>query len=262
MYQTEPAAQLQEIHRENTEIQREQVQLLKKMALPIPKPPVFDGNIMEYPKWESAFDALIEKETINPSHKLYYLGEYTSGTAAKMISGLLGLRTEDAYQRARKMLTERFGNPFKIYEAYREKLKSWPICTSSAQLQEYSDFLVMTQETMKTVKYLNEFDKFSALRDLAARLPNHYCIKWTKSAKKIEESQGEYKFQDLVKFAQEASQDANQPFFSHQALSAVRKDIKKEATNGTDNPNTVTNSESPTDERKTACVLCNETHKL
>lgn len=42
-----------------------------------------------------------------------------------MISGLLGLRIEDAYTRARKTLKEHSGNPFKIYEAYRDKLKNW-----------------------------------------------------------------------------------------------------------------------------------------
>ena len=55
-----------------------------KMTLPIPKPPVFSGNIMEYPKWSSAFDTLIEKDTVKPSHKLYYLGEYTTGRAQTM----------------------------------------------------------------------------------------------------------------------------------------------------------------------------------
>ena len=60
--------------------------MLRKMTLPIPKPPIFNGNILDYPRWETAFDALIDEEAVNPNHKLYYLGEYTSGPAAKMIS--------------------------------------------------------------------------------------------------------------------------------------------------------------------------------
>ena len=65
-------------------------------------------------EWENAFDALIEDQVILPNYKLYYLGEYTSGAAQKTISGLLGLWTEDAYKRARKILKERFGDPFRI----------------------------------------------------------------------------------------------------------------------------------------------------
>ena len=117
--ETQLSSQLQKLQQENTEIQRQQLQLLKKMTLPIPKPPVFSGNILEYPKWSSAFDALIEEDAVKPSRKLYYLGEYTTGKAQTMINGLLGLQTEDAYSRARNILKDRFGDPFKVYEAYR-----------------------------------------------------------------------------------------------------------------------------------------------
>lgn len=215
--------QLQKLQQENTEIQRQQLQLLKKMTLPIPKPPVFNGNILEYPKWSSAFDALIEEDAVKPNHKLYYLGEYTTGKAQAMINGLLGLQTEDAYSRARNILKDRFGDPFKVYEAYRQKLWAWPVCSTATQLQEFSDFLVMTEETMKTVKYLKEFDNFSAIRQLAARLPTYYTNKWRDTAKKVESKSGEYTFHNFVSYVQEAASDATHPVFSHEALAATRK---------------------------------------
>ena len=52
--QLDISSQFQSIQRENTEIQRQQVHLLKRLMLPAPKPPVFDGEILEYPRWESA----------------------------------------------------------------------------------------------------------------------------------------------------------------------------------------------------------------
>ena len=165
--------QLWRIQEENAEIQKTQVELLRRMTVPVPKPPVFAGNILEYPKWENAFDALIEDQVVHPNYKLYYLGEYTCGAAQKTISGLLGLRTEDAYKRARKTLKERFGEPFRIYEAYRDKLRNWPPCVTSADLQEFSDFLIMTQETMKSVKFLKELESYSTIRELAAHLPTY-----------------------------------------------------------------------------------------
>ncbi|CAB3983333.1 RNA-directed DNA polymerase from transposon X-element, partial [Paramuricea clavata] len=220
---------MEQIQRDGVEIQRQQIELMKRMSLPAPKPPVFSGNIIEFPKWVSAFDALIEEEAVKPGHKLYYLGEYTSGSAQKMINGLLGLQTEDAYKRARKILQDRFGDPYKIYEAYHERLKSWPICSKGAELQELSDFLVSTQETMKTVKYLREFDTFSAIQELVARLPSHYSNKWSQSAKKVEAKNGEYTFNDLVEFVQEAAADATHPVFSHEALISKRREIQKDA---------------------------------
>ena len=221
-------SQLWRIQEENAEIQKTQVELLRRMTVPVPKPPVFEGNILEYPKWENAFDALIEDQVVQPNYKLYYLGEYTCEAAQKTISGLLGLRTEDAYKRARKTLKERFGDPFRIYEAYRDKLKNWSPCITSAELQEFSDFLVMTQETMKSVKYLKELESYSTIRELAARLPTYYSNKWRASAKKVEARCGEYSFANFVEFTQEASLDANHPVFSHDALTSTRKELEKE----------------------------------
>ena len=116
------------------------------MTVPVPKPPVFDGNILEYPKWENAFDALKEDQVVRPNYNRYYSGEYTCGAEQKLISGFLGLRAEDAYKRARKTRKERFGDPFRIYEASRDKLLNWKPCVASADLQKFSDFLIMTQD--------------------------------------------------------------------------------------------------------------------
>ena len=257
------------------------MQLLKRLTLPVPKPPVFEGDILEYSKWESAFDALIVEGTAKPSHKLYYLGEYTGGTAKKMIGGFLGLKSEDAYSKARKVLKERFGDPFKIYEAYREKLKAWPLCTTGRDLQEYSDFLIMTRETMRTVKYLKEFDNFSAIRELAARLPIFYGNKWRGRAKKTEAKQGEYTFDNCVDFAQESASDANHPVFSHEALAATRRELQRESSKDdtqTSKPqrrrprgtsfaaNTASNGEEREGNRpqpdKASCFMCDEPHNL
>ena len=57
-------SQIWRIQEENAEIQKTQVELLRRMTVPVPKPPVFDGNILEYPKWENAFDALIEDQAL------------------------------------------------------------------------------------------------------------------------------------------------------------------------------------------------------
>jgi len=192
----------------------------------------------------------------------------------------LGLRSEDAYKRARKTLKERFGNPFRIYEAYRDKPRNWTPCVTSADLQEFSDFLIMTQETMKSVKYLKELESYSTIRELAARLPIFYGNKWRESAKKLEARCGEYSFANFVEFTQEASLDANHPVFSHDALTSTRKELENERKPSVDkirrNPErkerknrhgislSTTGSEpsrkNPPD--VTLCVLCNGEHGL
>lgn len=53
---TQLSPQLQKLQQENTKIQWEQLQLLMKMTLPIPKPPFFSENILKYPTWSNAFN--------------------------------------------------------------------------------------------------------------------------------------------------------------------------------------------------------------
>ena len=89
------SSQICRIQEENAGIQKMQVELLRRLTVPVPKPPVFNGKILEYPKWENTFDALIEDQVVHPNYKLYYLGEYTCGAPQKMISHLLGLQTKD-----------------------------------------------------------------------------------------------------------------------------------------------------------------------
>jgi hypothetical protein len=262
---------LEQMQRETFEIQRQQVELMKKMCLPTPKSPVFSGNILAYPKWMLAFDALIDGEAVNPAHKLYYLGEYTSGQAQKMIDGLLGLQSDDAYKRARQILQERFGDPYKIYQAYNERLKSWPVCSKASELQEFSDFLVTVQETMKTVKHLKDFDTFSAIQDLVVRLPPYYSKKWLHSAKAVELGKGKYDFNDLVDFVQKAAKDATHPVFSHEVLLSKRKELLKDKKQEDKNSyhkrkfgsfNTSKYNESSGHANELMCPACRKPHKL
>ena len=81
---------------------------------------------------------------------------------------------------------------------------------------------------MKTVKYLREFDTFSAIQELVARLPPHYSNKWSQSAKKVKAKNGEYTFNDLVEFVQEAAADTTHPVFSHEALISKRREIQND----------------------------------
>jgi len=136
----------------------------------------------------------------------------------------LGLRIEDPYKRARKTLKKRFTDPSRIHKAYRDKLRNWPPCVTSTELQEFSDFLVTTQETMKSVKYLKELESYFTYRELAACLHTYYNNKWRESTKNVKARYGEYTFANFVDFSQEASLDANHPVFLHDALTSTRKE--------------------------------------
>ena len=76
--------------------------------------------------WKKSFETFIKRKTKDPSELLYYLGKYTSGESKEAISGLLSLNSKDAYNKARKILADRFGNTFIVADAYRKTINNWP----------------------------------------------------------------------------------------------------------------------------------------
>ena len=77
-------------------------------TLSLPDPEISSGDLLDYPVWLKSFETIIEGQTEEASHRLYYLGKYTRGEPKEAISGLLLLVTEDAYKQARRILSDRF----------------------------------------------------------------------------------------------------------------------------------------------------------
>nr|BDT62740.1 MAG: hypothetical protein [Metapenaeus ensis nimavirus] len=112
-------------------------------TLPRLEPEVFKGDILQYPKWNKAFETLVESKTNSASERLYYIGKYTDGEAKEAISSLLSLDTTEAYNDARELLKQRYGDVFTIAQAYRKKLDEWPKVSinNGSALMKFSDYL-------------------------------------------------------------------------------------------------------------------------
>ena len=110
--------------------------------LPAPEPPVFSGDPLKFIEWSTSFKALIERRCTNPADRLFYLQKYISGEARSVLEGSFYRKDEDAYNQAWEALNARYGHPFVIQRAYREKLNNWPKISSrdSVKLRQYSDF--------------------------------------------------------------------------------------------------------------------------
>ena len=151
-------------------------------SLPRPEPEVFTGNPLRYPNWIKSFETFIERKTQNPSERLYYLGKYTTGEAKEAISGLLALDNTGAYSKARKILTDRFGNPFIVADAYRKKLNCWPrILPNDGQgLRKFSDFLQHCNTAMNTIQFLNVLNDPDENQRMVKKLPSHVALRWNR----------------------------------------------------------------------------------
>ena len=85
--------------------------------LPVQRPPVFSGNYFDYATFINAFESLVECRVTDPKQRLYYLNQYTAGDAKESIKGLITLDSTDSYEKARKVLKERFRHPYRVAQA-------------------------------------------------------------------------------------------------------------------------------------------------
>ena len=135
---TQPTQQLQDVHKSPSVLQESSsadktAEIVTTIAdsfslsrLPAPEPTTFSGEPIHYPDWKSSFYALIHRKNFPRCDKMYYLKRYVSGSAKQAIIGLFLQSSSEAYEQAWSILDERFGHPFIVTKAYRDKLQGWP----------------------------------------------------------------------------------------------------------------------------------------
>ena len=139
-----------------------------------PEPEVFTGNPLRYPSWIKSFETFIERKTRIASERLYYPSKYTTGEAREAVSSLLALDNVDAYDKAKKILRNRFGSQFIVADAYRKRINSWPKIqpTDGQGLRKFADFLQHCHTAMNTIQYLNVLNDPDENQRMIRKLPS------------------------------------------------------------------------------------------
>ena len=190
--------------------------------LPIPEPPIFTGDPLQYPDWLFSFTSLIENRGVPPAERIHYLKRYLGGPAKEAVSGFFMLRSENAYQRARDILEHRFGNPFTISEAFRTKLDAWPKVHNKDKkgLRNLSDFLLQCQAAAEEMEDLKILDDMREIKKITAKLPDWMVHAWNRKIAKVKKDKGRYpKFKEFASFVGEESEILNDPILSSDPLS-------------------------------------------
>ena len=152
----------------------------KKASLPVKEPEVFSGDLISYPMWKASFTALIEQKTNDPSEKLYYLSKYTSGEAKVAIQTLISIGTQDAYDKAQQILTDRYGSKFLVANAFRNKLEKWPkiALNDGAGLRKFYDFLEQCKSAMASIRYMTYLNDPKENTLMLQKLPSQIAERW------------------------------------------------------------------------------------
>lgn len=243
---------------------------------PVPEPFVFNGDPIQFIEWKAAFISLIDQRSITPAEKLYYLKKYVGGPARQVLDGNFYRNDNEAYQDAWDKLNRRFGQPFTIQRAFREKLTNWPrIQSKDAEgLRRFSDFLNACQDAMPYVKGLDILNDWEENRKLVHKLPDWAALSWNRQVtQSLNENQEFPSFKEFARFTSNEAEIACNPITSFHALRSLDsitekrnlRDVKKNKAS-VFTTQTVTDNEnhkSVQRKAKTSCILCQDNkHQL
>ncbi|XP_030606244.1 uncharacterized protein LOC115794743 [Archocentrus centrarchus] len=237
---------------------------LSANRIPVPEPTIFSGDPLKYSDWKLSFETLIDQKNIRDKEKIYYLRRYVSGQAKKAIDGYFLLGTETAYVAAFEILEERYGNPFTIAKAYRDKLQAWTKIGSkdSFELREFVDFLRSCEAAMVHIKALEILNDCNENRKILAKLPDWLTARWNRHVVEIEEEVDQFpSFSQFVKFLTREVKIACNPLTSLQSLKQSETEKPKPSRHS--NFATRTLITSSKEKNTAACIFCKRTeHSL
>ena len=81
---------------------------------------VFDGNPLDFHYFMTLFHEVVEKRIDHPRGRLARLLKYTNGNAKEMIKHCVQEPPTMGYQYVKKILLEKFGNPYHVMVEYRK----------------------------------------------------------------------------------------------------------------------------------------------
>lgn len=249
--------------------------------LSVPEPFVFSGDPIRFIEWKAAFTSLVDQRSITPAEKLYYLKKYVSSPARQALDGTFYRSDSEAYQDAWNKLNRRFGQPFAIQRAFRERLSKWPrIQPKDAEaLRSFSDFLNACQDAMPHVKGLDILNDCEENQKLVHKLPDWAASRWNRQVTQSLNEQQEFPtFKDFVSFMSAEAEIACNPITSFHALrSSDSSTEKRNPRDGKRNKASVLTTQTVADNEnqrsdnenqkfrkaKTPCILCQDAkHQL
>jgi hypothetical protein len=136
--------------------------------------------------------------------KLNFLSQFVTGKPKKVVEHFLLIGTEDAYQSAKTLLYERYGNSNVVSSTLISKLDAWPSigARNADSLREFSDFLLKIKAAKTTIASLDVLDFAKENVKILAKLPYHIQNKWRDYINQWRESRGEDSYPPFSKFVE------------------------------------------------------------
>lgn len=109
---------------------------------------------------------MIVMKTTSYSARMYYLVQYTVGELQELMRSCLAIDLEERYREARKLLTKRYGQLYKIASAYVEHVTNGPVMKAEdgAALLSFSALLTTCKNMLNEIGYLSKIENPDSLK--------------------------------------------------------------------------------------------------
>ena len=184
-------------------------------SLPSREIPVFDGDPLQFRPFMKAFEQGVESKA-EKGDCLYYLEQFTRGQPQELVRSCQHMVPERGYVMAKGLLTEHFGNPYKLATAYMKKALAWQAVKAEdvKALQAYSLFLRGCCNVMQEISYVQELDMPVNMRTILSNLPFKLREQWRTTAHDImEKTHDRAHIFDLVGFIERRVKILSDPLF-------------------------------------------------
>ena len=187
----------------------------------------FSGNPVEYIQFIRSFEGNIESRTSDPRKILSYLIQFCTGEAKRAIECCRLLDPTHGVLEAKRILRERYGQPFVIAQSLLNQIVTGPEIKSSDQkaLFELANDMESCKLTLTELGYVSEINASYNLRRITNRLPRHLKAKWLDCAGKIRDDGKEPLFDELFSFIRKSARNAVDPIYG--GMTAEHVSIKK-----------------------------------
>ncbi|XP_071123461.1 uncharacterized protein [Mytilus edulis] len=153
--------------------------------------------------------------------------KYVGGAARKALEGYFYNNSQTAYYNARKVLEERYGYPFIMQKAFRDKLASWPKIAPKdpIALRDIGDFLQGCRDAIP------HFPSLSILNDCTEnqKLPDWASLRWNREVTQSLDISATYpSFDKFVNFVVKEAKVACNPISSLYALNDKERKISRD----------------------------------
>ena len=192
--------------------------------LPVPTPSVFTGDPLQFIEWQASFTTLIDRKEISASQKFHYLKQYLGGEAKEVVEGTFFRTDDNAYTQAWDKLRKRYGQPYVVQRAFRQKISHWPKISPKDYVgfRRFSDFLNSCCDAIPHVPGLNILDDCEENQKILCKLPEWVTSRWNRTVTAVLEETGNYPtFETFTAFLTKEAEIACNPISSQLALRTV-----------------------------------------